>query len=98
MTHAEIDSFNYWRLCDELSVAQAALLIVGEDPSVTQDYIDHWEPEKRPRGYDAAKAALVNGIKAKRLSANIVEIKNEMGQPTGEPDWYQTTVSVESLR
>jgi hypothetical protein len=28
-----IESMDYWRLCDELSVVQAALLVIGEDPS-----------------------------------------------------------------
>ena len=32
-----MDVFDYWRLCDQLSVVQAALLIVGEDPSTFDD-------------------------------------------------------------
>lgn len=88
-----IASLDYWRLCDELSVVQAALLIVGVDPSGAQDYIDQWQPENRPRGYNAAKAALVNAIGRKRLPAKIVE-----GQWEGPPDWHQTTISVEDLR
>lgn len=28
-----MDKFYYWRLCEELSVVQAALLIIGEDPN-----------------------------------------------------------------
>jgi hypothetical protein len=27
------DPLDYWRLCEEVSVAQAALLIVGADPT-----------------------------------------------------------------
>jgi hypothetical protein len=57
-----MDSLDYWRLCDEVSVVQAALLIVGEDPSESQDYIDNWEAGNRPKGYDAAKTALANAI------------------------------------
>jgi hypothetical protein len=41
-----MDPLDYWRLCDELSVVQAALLIVGEDPSGTQDYIDRQQREQ----------------------------------------------------
>jgi hypothetical protein len=88
-----MDPLDYWRLCDELSVVQAALLIVGQDPSESQDYIHNWDARRRPVGYDAAKAALVNAISGKRLSANIVE-----DEQVGETDWYQTTISVEDLR
>jgi hypothetical protein len=68
-----MDSLDYWRLCDELSVVQAALLIVGEDPSQLQERIDTTGAHARPEGYDAAKAALVHAIRGKRLPARIVE-------------------------
>jgi len=88
-----MDPLDYWRLCDELSVVQAALLIVGEDPSGTQDYIDQQQAENRPEGYTAAKAALVNAIRGKRLRANLVEYED-----FAEPSWHLTTISVEDLR
>jgi hypothetical protein len=53
-----IDDLDYWRLCDELSVVQAALLIVGVDPSGRDEGIDNQYPASRPRGYNAAKAPL----------------------------------------
>jgi hypothetical protein len=87
-----MEGLDYWRLCDELSVVQAALLIVGEDPG-SQDFIDQQEAGNRPEGYAAAKAALVNAIRGKRLRANIVEYED-----VAEPSWHQTTVSVEDLR
>jgi hypothetical protein len=68
-----MEALDYWRLCDELSVVQAALLIVGEDPSGTQESVDRNEAQNRPRGFDAAKAALINAIGGKRLRATIVE-------------------------
>jgi len=34
-----MESMNYWRLCDELSIAQAALLVAGEDPSVHFQFV-----------------------------------------------------------
>src|SRR5262249_18042694 len=92
-----MNGLDYWRLCDELSVVQSALLIVGEDPSGMQDYIDQWQPENRTMGYNAAKAALMNAIKRKRIPASIVELENEFG-PSYAPDWHQTTLSVEDLR
>jgi len=57
-----MESLDYWRLCDELTVVQAALLVVGEDPSSTQSYVEEWDPEKRPEGYEAAKAAISSAL------------------------------------
>jgi hypothetical protein len=68
---SEVEALDYWRLCDELSVIQAALLIVGEDPATSQDYISRWSAQDRPRGYDATLAALTHAILAVRLKATI---------------------------
>ena len=90
-----MDPLDYWRLCDELSVVQAALLIIGEDPSTSQEYIDNWEAQKRPTGYDAAKAALINAIRGKRLPGDIINLEDENGR---HDDWHSTTIMVEDLR
>jgi len=57
-----MDEMDYWRLCDEFNIMQAALLIVGEDPSVAE-YAEGWEPQNRPKGYEAAKTALCSALK-----------------------------------
>jgi hypothetical protein len=92
-----MDALDYWRLCDDLSVVQIALLIVGEDPSQFQDYIDTQSPENRPAGYNAAKAALVNAIKRNRLPAKVIDVEDEHGRDRG-PDWHETTIAIEDLR
>jgi hypothetical protein len=53
-----MESLDYWRLCDELTIVQAALLIAGCDPSVDAEYIEGWRPGERPLGYEAAKTAI----------------------------------------
>jgi len=93
-----IGALDYWRLCDELSVVQAALLIVGKDPSGVQESIDHQQSSNRPKGYDAAKAALINSINGKRLAAKVVHTVDDDGFSRGGPDWHQTTIMVEDLR
>jgi hypothetical protein len=74
-----MDAMDYWRLCDELTVLQAALLIVDRDPSESQEWIQTWEPQNRPSGYDAAFAALKHAILAKRLPATIRRAATERG-------------------
>lgn len=53
---------DYWRLCEELNIVQAALLVVGEDPSCAE-YTEDQEVQNRPRGYEAAKTAIYGGLK-----------------------------------
>jgi hypothetical protein len=95
---ALMEGLDFWRLCDEFSVVQAALLIVDEDPAGTQDYIDGWEPHRRPSGYEAAFAALSSSILSSRLPANLqLSDVTEFGEG-GTPDWRRTTVKLEDLK
>lgn len=57
-----MESLDYWRLCDHLNIIQAALLVVGYDPSSDANYVEGWAPEKRPPGYEAAKTAISNAL------------------------------------
>jgi hypothetical protein len=92
--YSEGDALYYWRLCDELSVVQAALLIVGKDPAQFERQVHSFE--NRPIGFDAAKTALVNAIERKRLPATIVD--RDYPEFEGDVDWYRTTVTVEDVR
>jgi len=92
-----MEALDYWRLCDTLSVIQAALLIVGQDPSADQHYVEGWDPENRPVGYEAAKAALQNAVMSEKLKANIsYEMTGYNNEP--DPDWRRTTVRVIDLK
>jgi len=65
-----MESMDYWRLCEELTVKQAALLIVGEDPA-KNDNVENWSPDNQPTGYLAAKSALLNAISSKILPSDM---------------------------
>ena len=43
-----MESLDYWRLCDQLSVIQAALLVAGCEPSSDAAYIERWDRRKGP--------------------------------------------------
>lgn len=66
------DDLDFWRLCDELSIKEAALLIAGVSPAMN-DSVESWEVEQRPRGYEAARTALLNALRGKRIKGQIVE-------------------------
>lgn len=82
---------DYWRLCDELTVRQAALLIVDVDPaSLAGSACEDWHIRERPRGYEAAKqaigAALRNGtILGKQVGLPVFDINRD------EVDWVPNT-------
>ena len=99
-----MDKLDYWHLCDELTVAQAALLIAGYDPAqrLLVMYEDVFE---RPEKFTATLTALVHAILGGRLHANLShepiwdpEANTMVQQDSGEPNWDKTTVFVEDLK
>jgi hypothetical protein len=61
---------DFWRLCDELSVVHAALLIAGCLPEQFEN-VEAWSAFEQPTGYPAARAALRNAILSGSLSATV---------------------------
>ncbi|OGA46248.1 MAG: hypothetical protein A3G25_16915 [Betaproteobacteria bacterium RIFCSPLOWO2_12_FULL_63_13] len=74
-----MEGLDYWRVCDELSVIQAALLMVGIDPSSEKGYAESWQPHERPHGYEAARTALINAVLSKTLCATVRHCAWERG-------------------
>ena len=77
INHEEVeDPILKWRLCDELTVVQAALLILDVDPSDFSSGTNtlgtiQMEPSKTIVGYTATVTALTNAILAGSLPAKI---------------------------
>jgi len=97
-----MDDLDYWRLCDDLSILQAALLIAGEDPS-KNGYVESWEMHKRPQGYEAAKTAILNALKRGDIEGEITWHPecDQNGNTVGDnstADIANSIVSVLSLR
>lgn len=65
-----MEEMDYWRLCEEFNIVQAALLVVGEDPTCAE-YVEGWEVDKRPKGYEAAKTAICGALR------NLIKYENE---------------------
>lgn len=95
---AELD---FWRLCDELTVHQAALLTVGENPGQLSD-AERLSYENRPTGYEAAKSGIQNALRSGKIIGT-VEPKLEPGlngleSVLGTVDVHESRVEVESLK
>jgi len=74
-----MESLDFWRLCDEVTVIQAVLLVIGEDPAKLQSEVESRVHRDRPVGYDAAKAAITHAINSNRLPATIRRLSWERG-------------------
>lgn len=100
----ESEDLNFWRLCDELSVIQAALLISGNSPSGKSGYAEGWDMHSRPAGYDAAKTAIANALRRGVIKGQLIpEFEHDInGNPCGaiedSIDRAESRVDVESLR
>ena len=93
----------YWRLCDELTVQQAVLLIVGIDPASEAAECEHWKPQERPRGYSPVKQALCAALRKEEVTGKNIPIYecdingNPLRDIDGTTDVYASTVEVVSL-
>lgn len=94
---------DYWRLCTELTIRQAAFLIIGIDPdSETGSNCDNWKPHERPHGYGAAKQALTmaacNLIKCRHFPVDETDFNgNVIGEIPGTTDIDRSTVNRDSV-
>jgi len=99
-----MEGLDYWRLCDELNIIQAALLVAGCDPSSDAEYIEKRDPEERPSGYQAAKTAISNALCRQAIAGRFVPRytynihSNSYGEIEGSIDLVQSRVEVASLR
>ncbi len=97
------DSLDYWRLCEELTVVQAALLVVGCNPSVDAGYCESWSYQDRPEGYEAAKAAISTALRNGMIVGELVPIYetdingNQCGAIEYSIDVAVSHVNVQSL-
>jgi len=90
-----MQGIDFWRLADELSVVQAALLITGVDPSGKEYDIER--RASKPEGYDAIKHSLVTSVKNGSLKGKeITEIDAQYD--TEYVDMNKTLIEVSALK
>tara|TARA_R110002049_G_scaffold291383_2_gene475304 strand:- start:18017 stop:18685 length:669 start_codon:yes stop_codon:yes gene_type:complete len=87
-------TIDYWRLCDELTVREAALLLMGIDPS---DMDNNTETRSLPKPYMAISRAIFIGLKGSLTGTQ--EILGELVNYTnGLPSDRSSTVRVSSFK
>jgi hypothetical protein len=95
---------DYWRLCDELTLPQAVLLIIGLNPSAYQNRSTD-DLSDKIENFHAILTALTNRVKNKLIPANVdieYSFTDELGDSDLVPDriinWDKTTILVDDLR
>ncbi|MCB1451540.1 MAG: hypothetical protein KDJ67_15760 [Nitratireductor sp.] len=82
----------FWRLAETVNVVQAALLIAGIEPQGTAEYVEKWDPEKRPRNYVAARDAIVSAILKQSLDGSIAYEELNSHDRGGIPDYDYNSI------
>jgi hypothetical protein len=85
-----MDKIGRWKLADELTAYQIALLIAGYDPSEFEDDHPNRWPDEVKQDISPFINALKNAARSKKLVIVPVLIDDEL-------DWHNTTIEVESL-
>jgi len=98
-------TIDYWRLLDELSVKDAALLVIGVDPSSEDGALcESWSIEKRPTGYEATKRGIENALRRGLVIGEVIpgeEYNSDIDAFTvieNSIDPSRSLVEVDSLR
>jgi len=99
-----MEGLDYWRICDELTIVQAALLLVSEDPAELQSDVEKKAPALRPPGYEAAKAAFGHALTKNDVSGRLFFMANhdtgsdKLDPVEGRIDVQKSTIEVASLK
>lgn len=99
-----MDGLDYWRLCDQLDIVQAALLLCGADPSGELNFVESWNYELQPTGYEGAKAGISTALKMGIIEGQLIPLfkpdidENQGAQIENSIDLRESRVEVESLR
>lgn len=100
-----MEEIDYWRLCDQLSIKEAALLVIGIDPSSEVGAFCENSPiEKRPKGYEATKNGIASALRREIVSGQVVPEEDYNSEVDAfiaienSIDPSRSTVDVDSLR
>ena len=99
----EPTAMEYWKLCDELTIVQAALLILDVDPSITQ-HDELREIKRQLEGFLAVENALETALRRGTIKGQreptygVSQDASEVYENSGSIDPNRSLVEVTSLR
>ena len=99
-----MEELDYWRLNDQLTIIQAAILACGDDPSTMQGYVESQQAIDQPQGYVATKTAISNALRNGEIDGELVPLvaqdfdENQRVEIENSIDLEASWVKVGSLR
>jgi hypothetical protein len=94
----------YWLLNDDLNIIEAALLVIGEDPSSLAPYVEGTNAQNQPQGYVAARNGIAGGLRKGLIIGSWVHLDefdwngNVVGEIKGSMNFEKSRVDVDSLK
>lgn len=93
-----MDKLDYWRLCTDFTVVQAALLVCGIAPEEMQWDVERSSENQCPPGYIAIRTAFRHAINAGKLKPTKTVFQCDgAGEESTYIDIYNTTVSASDI-
>jgi len=93
-----LDRLDYWRLCTDFTVVQAALIVCGIPPEDMQWSVERTTETQCPAGYVAIRTALANGLNSGRIKPSKVSFHcTDEGDETNHFDIQSTTIAIEEI-
>lgn len=100
-----MEALDYWKLCEEVSLFQAIMLCLDQDPQDDSSHeLEGKSSQNQPVGYGAIKTALVAALKAKTIDGTHYEKVlydrdgDECGNIEGSTDLDKSRVRLDSVR
>lgn len=91
-------SLDLWRLCDELNIVQAALLVCEYKNPDIWEYVESWDLDRRPQGYEAMKMAITVAVRTERVKGRVQLVNSSDANIVSSIDYYESLVEVDSLK
>ena len=93
-----MNSIEYLYLCDEVSVVEASLFVLGVDSIQKYSSVEHWNSEERPAGYDIVRRAIANALSKGEIKGNVIHLQESAYRQNPFPvDVKGSTVFIKSL-
>lgn len=93
-----MDQLDYWRLCADFTVVQAALIVCGIPPEDMQWNVERTTESQCPAGYVAIRTALSNGLNSGRIKPSKASFFcTDEGDETNHFDVQSTTIAIEEI-
>jgi hypothetical protein len=93
-----VEKLDYWRLCTDFTVVQAALIACGIAPEDMQWRVEQTTESQCPPGYIAIRTALVNALYSGKLKPSKTTFTyDHEGEQTPYYDVGSTTIAVEEI-